>query len=345
VDSARVLYEAVFGPADAELDGVRHLVFEPDGAFLQLPVNLLIAEQAGVDAYHARVTQGGDEYDFREIAWFGRDRTISTALSAASFRQARAASASKAQRAYLGLGRNRPIPETPASYIPTPEQRESDAACAIPLSAWNRPISANELVSAQQLIGGGRSELVLDGAFSDSALMSRDDLDQFRIVHFATHGLVNPPQPGCPARPALLTSFGEKNSDGLLRFVEIFDLELDADLVILSACDTASFATLEATRAAGVASGGGQALDGLVRAFIGAGGRQVIASHWPAPDAFNATERLFSGMFGSGSDRTIGGALLDGQQKLMDDPETSHPFYWSGFAVIGDARKPLLTGI
>lgn len=345
VDSARVLYEAVFGPADAELDGVRHLVFEPDGAFLQLPVNLLIAEQAGVDAYHARVTQGGDEYDFREIAWFGRDRTISTALSAASFRQARAASASRAQRAYLGLGRNRPIPETPASYIPTPEQRESDAACAIPLSAWNRPISANELVSAQQLIGGGRSELVLDGAFSDSALMSRDDLDQFRIVHFATHGLVNPPQPGCPARPALLTSFGEKNSDGLLRFVEIFDLELDADLVILSACDTASFATLEATRAAGVASGGGQALDGLVRAFIGAGGRQVIASHWPAPDAFNATERLFSGMFGSGSDRTIGGALLDGQQKLMDDPETSHPFYWSGFAVIGDARKPLLTGI
>jgi CHAT domain-containing protein len=52
----------------------------------------------------------------------------------------------------------------------------------------------------------------------------------------------------------------------------VFELKLDADLVILSACDTASLAGLEATRAAGIESGGGQALDGLVRAFIGAGG-------------------------------------------------------------------------
>ncbi|MHA6334043.1 CHAT domain-containing protein [Qipengyuania sp. CAU 1752] len=341
VDSARQLYDAVFAPVSDRLVGVRHLVFEPDDAFLQLPVNLLIGEQAGVEAYHARVDQGGDEYDYSGVEWLGRDRAISTALSASSFKQAREVAASSAQRTYLGLGRNRTIAETPPQMIPPAEIRALEADCAIPLTAWDRPISADELFGARRIVGEAQSTLLLDGEFSDTALKTRGDLDQYRIVHFATHGLVNAPQPGCPARPALLTSFGGDGSDGLLRFIEIFDLNLDADLIILSACDTASFATLEATREAGVASGGGQALDGLVRAFIGAGGRQVIASHWPAPDSYDATERLFTTMFTAGANRTMGGALLSAQRQLMDDPETSHPFYWSGFALIGDARKPL----
>ena len=143
---------------------------------------------------------------------------------------------------------------------------------------------------------------------------------------------------------ALLTSFGGPGSDGLLQFAEVFELKLDADLVILSACDTASLAGLEATRAAGIESGGGQALDGLVRAFIGAGGRQVIASHWPAPDQYDATKRLFEGFFRSPPGTSLGQALLGAQQRLMDDPATSHPFYWSGFALIGDGERPLFGG-
>ena len=121
---------------------------------------------------------------------------------------------------------------------------------------------------------------------------------------------------------------------------EIFNLHMDADLVILSACDTASQAGEEATREAGVLTGGGQALDGLVRAFIAAGGRQVIASHWPAPDDYRATGRLFGRFFG-GSGESIGGALQAAQIALMDDPDTSHPFYWAGFALIGDGARPV----
>ena len=98
-------------------------------------------------------------------------------------------------------------------------------------------------------------------------------------------------------QPALITSFGPAGSDGLLTFKEIFDLRLDADLVILSACDTASEASTAATRAAGLATGGDVALDGLVRAFVAAGGRLVVASHWPVPDDFNATQRLITGLF------------------------------------------------
>jgi CHAT domain-containing protein len=141
-----------------------------------------------------------------------------------------------------------------------------------------------------------------------------------------------------------VTSFGPAPSDGLLSFKEIFALRLNADTVVLSACDTAGAATIEATRDAGVATGGNFALDGLVRAFVGAGARSVIASHWPVPDDFDATNRLMSGMFRSASTVAVGEALRTAQVRLMDDPLTSHPSDWGAFAVVGDATKPLTGG-
>jgi CHAT domain-containing protein len=68
----------------------------------------------------------------------------------------------------------------------------------------------------------------------------------------------------------------------------------------------------------------------------------VLASHWPAPDAFRATERLISGLFSDGRGRSIAGALRQSQLDLMDDPVTSHPFYWAGFALIGDGSRSFL---
>jgi CHAT domain-containing protein len=319
-------------------------VFEPDGALLQLPVNLLTADQAGVAAYHARVDAGGDEFDLRGIRWLGRDKAISTALSPASFRDARRAPPSQAGRAYLGLGQNEPLGAVTQAAFTRGLPESTDPGCALPVASWNQPIADDELVAASQVFGAGRADLLTRAAFTDTAIEQRDDLDMFRILHFATHGVVTPPREGCPAQPALVTSFGGPGSDGLLEFGDVFDLDLDADLVILSACDTASTAGLAATRQAGLESGGGQALDGLVRAFIGAGGRQVIASHWPAPEEYEATERLFSGFFQSPAGTSLGDALRAAQAGLMDDAETSHPFYWSGFALIGDGERPLFTG-
>ena len=146
-----------------------------------------------------------------------------------------------------------------------------------------------------------------------------------------------------PVRPVLLTSFGPAGqSDGLLTFGEIFELKLDADMVILSACDTAGEVDAQSIREAGVATGGGTSRDGLVRAFIGAGGRAVLASHWPAPDDFNATARLITGLFPAGAAVSTGEALLLAEQKLMADPLTSRPYSLAGFAVVGDATRPLV---
>lgn len=343
VELARSLYLDLFAPVDARLSSVTHLIFEPDGAMLRLPPNLLISDQAGVDAYLKRIENpDADEFDFRDIKWLGRDRAISTAVSVRGFRDARLAGASRGTRNYLGLGQNAPVSSDIKVAATRSASGTPDAQCQWPLDEWNRPIAATELRQAAGILGPAGTEIVTDAAFTDSAIMARNDLRDYRVLHFATHGLVTPPRKGCPARPALLTSFGGDNSDGLLNFNEIFDLKLDADLVILSACDTAGQASKEATRAAGIGTGGGTALDGLVRAFIGAGGRAIVASHWPAPDDYHATERLIGGLFGNATGESIGTALQKAQLPLMDNAETSHPFYWSGFAIVGDGARPLL---
>ena len=345
-NEAHALYTALFGPVAQDLAAARHLIFEPDGAMLSLPVNVLIADAKSAEAYVEQAARpSGDPFDLRGMNWLARDKLVSTAVSARSFMDARKQPGSKASGAYLGLGRNTAV--SSASVVRGSQVRGADGAmmadCSWPLATWNRPISEAELINARALLGSQGADIMVGQAFSDTAIKSRSDLDNFRILHFATHGLVTPPQPTCPARPALVTSFGATGSDGLLSFSEIFDLKLDADMVILSACDTAGQADISVTRAAGIVSGGGSALEGLVRAFIGAGSRSVLASHWPAPDDFNATARLINGLFEATPGTSSGEALLKAQQTLMADVDTSHPYYWAGFAVIGDSARPLVS--
>ncbi len=341
VASARELYVRLFGPVAAELPQVKHLVFEPDGALLKLPINLLVTDDASVAAYQARMkAKDADEYDFRGTKWLGRTTQVSTSVAAAAFRDVRAARPSNGKRAYLGLGENTPIGTSTPGAARTRAALEAGGKCIWSPNIWANPVKANELREAAARFGSG-AEVVTGAAFTDSGIGTKSDLADFRILHFATHGLVTAPQPECPPRPALLTSFADTaGSDGLLSFGEIFGLRIDADLVILSACDTAGSATVGATREAGVTSGGEFALDGLVRAFVGAGGRTVLASHWPVPDDFDATGRLVSGLFAQDG-RTIGEALETSQEALMDDAKTSHPFYWSAFAIVGDGAAHL----
>jgi len=341
VVGARELYVRLFSPVADQLSQARHIVFEPDGALLKLPINLLVTDDASVAAYKARMAgKNPDEYDFRGTKWLGRTAQISTSVAASAFRDVRAAPPSDGNRAYLGLGENTPIGTATPGAARTRAVLEGGERCLWSPNIWANPIKADELREAAARFSGG-TQVLTGAAFTDSAIQAMGDLAEYRILHFATHGLVTAPQAECPPRPALLTSFGEgEGSDGLLSFAEIFGLRIDADLVILSACDTAGSATVGATREAGVTSGGEFALDGLVRAFVGAGGRTVLASHWPVPDDFDATGRLVSGLFAEDG-RATAEALRLSQLGLMDEAQTSHPFYWSAFAVVGDGAARL----
>ena len=349
LDLAHGLYQSLFGPVAAEVGPVTHLIFEPDGAMLRLPPNLLVMDRAAIDAYRRPPPRRRRRRRLRfprHRSWLGRDRDISTAVSARAFRDVRQAPPSRARAEYLGFGENEPA----QALLPPGRrhQRRRRVPAGLRLVA-RRPGTGRspprELVVAGAAAApgqAGEAEIVTGAAFTDTAIMARGDLADYRILHFATHGLVTPPRPECPARPALLTSFGGEGSDGLLSFAEIFDLRLDADLVILSACDTAGRASLAATARGGpVAAAANSRSDGLVRAFVGAGGRMVVASHWPVPDDYDATERLISGLFTAPPGTGTAAALRVAQRALMDERDTSHPYYWSGFAVVGDGAAPV----
>ncbi len=336
------LFTDIAGPVAGDLREIKHLIYEPDGPLLKLPLAPLVMERAGVDAYAARQKlPNADPFDFRGVAWVGRGLEISTSVSPLAFRDLRGAAGSRASKAYIGFGQNAPLIGPALAQAETRGVVGTGPGCTWAPSEWSHPVPGAELDQAAAVLAGGGATVVKGPQFTDTDITTRPDLAQYRILHFATHGLVTAPKPDCPARPALMTSFGGPASDGLLTFAEVFDLHLDADLVILSACDTAGAASVGASREAGVATGGDFALDGLVRAFVGAGGRVVIASHWPVPDEFNATQRLIAGLFTAPRGASIAGALHAAQLPLMDAAATSHPYYWAAFSVVGDGARPM----
>jgi CHAT domain-containing protein len=191
------------------------------------------------------------------------------------------------------------------------------------------PETANEARAVAHLLGAGDDAVLIGAAATEANLRARP-LEDYRVLYFATHGIL-PGELHCQGEPGLALSppaapATSPAEDGLLDASEIAQLKLNADLVVLSACNTA----------ASGGSFGGEALAGLADAFFNAGARAVIASHWEVPSL--ATARLMSGLFEIyAKDRAQGlaEALRQAQLALLRDPATAHPFNWAAFTVIG----------
>jgi CHAT domain-containing protein len=210
------------------------------------------------------------------------------------------------------------------------------------LSRQLAPIDKSELFKAGAALGLAHTPMLTDAEFTDTAVLGRKDLDQFQVLHFATHGLTEG-QWGCAkSPPALVTSMGSEGSDGILSFNEIARLRLDANLVVLSACETASGVSQAEARAAGQEETG-NTLEGLVRAFLAANARAVLTTYWPISDE-GESEALIEDFYRSARNTTIGEALKGAQLTIMDQPASSHPIFWGPFFIVGDANKPLISG-
>ncbi|HYR85064.1 MAG TPA: CHAT domain-containing tetratricopeptide repeat protein [Terriglobia bacterium] len=153
------------------------------------------------------------------------------------------------------------------------------------------------------------------------------DLAQYRILHFATHGLLNSLH---PELSGLVFSTVDKNGqpqDGLLRLNEIFNLSLNAELVVLSACETALGKEIK-----------GEGLIGLTRGFMYAGAPRVVASLWKVEDRATAElmKRFYEGML----KRQLkpAAALREAQLALSRDKRWSAPYYWAAFILQGEWR-------
>jgi CHAT domain-containing protein len=341
-DDARAyaLFRLIAGPAEGELMNARALVVDPSGPLERLPAAVLVTRY---DKKAAALRS--DPFDFSQTSFLASTATISTALSPRSFLTARALPPSRATRPFLGLGEHQPsaILGT-AGMVRVGYGCMVDAGKLSALSAQFKPIDKSELTIAADALGANDAPQIVDAAFSDTAVEARDDLSQYAVVHFATHGLEEG-QWGCPSSPpALVTSFGDANSDGLLSFSEIAGLHLDANLVFLSACDTAAGVKDEALARQSGQEEVGSTLDGLVRAFLTANARAVMATYWQV-SAEKEGQEFIRTFYSSGRTKAIGAALQDAQRELMRQPAYSHPFYWAPYFVVGDSSKEMLAGV
>ncbi|MBW8816477.1 MAG: CHAT domain-containing protein [Caulobacterales bacterium] len=343
------MFQRLFGPVQAQLMAARHLIYEPDGALISLPVAALVT--ADPSAVLAGVAKTKDP-DYRKIAWLGARTDSALVLSAASFMQSRAFAPSRAKQPFLAFA----DPATPAktntqAYASVVKRgmqirgvgRDLSSICENTRLALLEmpplPDTADEVRQVGASIAGAGAasgdQIVVGGAFTDDTVKARKDLSNYKVLYFATHGLL--PQPSaCLPEPALMTSVGGADSDGLLDSSEILDLKLDADLVVLSACDTGGAGANDPS-ATGL-QGGGEALGGLTRAVIYAGGRSLIVSHWSVDSV--ATVRLMTGMFSSGAPSEAA-ALQKAQAALQQTEQFSHPYFWAPFTIVGDGSKPL----
>jgi CHAT domain-containing protein len=193
------------------------------------------------------------------------------------------------------------------------------------LARLNGTRTEAEQIAALTKQNGGTADIWLDLNANEASVQSRD-LKGYRVVHIATHGLLNAERPQFTG--LVLSLVGNKEGDGFLRTDEIFNLKLGAPLVMLSACETGLGKEKR-----------GEGVIGLTRAFMYAGAPTVGVSLWSVSD--NSTALLMTDFYKrmfSGTGMAPGAAMQAAQKSMIEGKKYSTPFYWAPFVLVGDWR-------
>lgn len=174
-------------------------------------------------------------------------------------------------------------------------------------------------------VAGGRQNLAAIGFAATKAAAVDPSLGSYQYLHFATHGLLDAERPSLSAIALSLVDDEGMPREGFLRAHELYNLNLSADLVVLSACQTGLGKEIR-----------GEGLVGLTRAFMYAGAARVIVSLWNVSD--RATSDLMGRLYREmlQGDRTPAASLRAAQLALRADPRWQHPYYWAAFVLQGD---------
>src|SRR5579859_450194 len=342
VDLAYQIYQKMLGPIEPQLAKVHRLIYQPDPTMIGIPIGALVTDPASVQLV-ARNTEAAraakTEVSYKGVSWLAARMDTSVSISTAAFWNTRRTRPSKGAKPFLGFA-DPVIPNGPTAFknVVAPAWSISIAGGADFCAGFRKalmklpqlPEADSEVKSVAAAVGAPGS-VILGAEFTDDRVRHgggfEGALDQYRVLYFATHGLL-PQANGC-LQPALVTSLGGPTSESLLDTGAIPDLQLDADLVVLSACNTG--AGLEDT-------GGGAALGGLVSTFTYAGARNLLVSNWEVNSA--ATEILMSALFKSKA-ATQGDALIEAERSFMARDDYSHPYYWAAFLIVGDSARAL----
>jgi CHAT domain-containing protein/Tfp pilus assembly protein PilF len=333
---ANELYVALFGQVDAIVKDKRSLLVAPSGALTALPFHLLVTEKPA-----AAIPEKLDGY--REAAWLLKRQAVSVLPSVASLKAlrgfARRDQAVKPMTGFgdplfnpaAGGGEKRTASRSLTGVAYTDFWRGAGVDRKMLSAALSRlPDTADELNAVAKDLGVPKSDIHL-GADASETTVKRTPLGDYRVVYFATHGLVAGDVKGI-AEPSLVLSIPREPSaldDGLLTASEAAQLKLNADFVVLSACNT-----IAGDRP------GAEALSGLARSFFYAGARSLLVTHW-AVVSEAATRLTISTFDRLKADPKIGRAEALRQAMLgyLNDtsaPQNAYPAFWGPFALIGE---------
>ena len=349
------LYKGLFGEFEDLIKG-KHLLLVPSGALTALPFQVLVTSASAGSAPQGLTPN---------TPWLTRRHALTVLPSVSSLAALRRnAKGSDAPEAFIGFGDPVLTGSPRCGKIKVPDKcpgeeiqvavadsevtrsaGEADATesyfrngladvVAVNTRLCPLPDTAFELKCVARSLGAPGNSIVLGADMTETNLKSLPLYD-FKVVHFATHGLLagetaqlakNNAEPALVFSPPDLATEGD---DGLLTASEVAGLKLNADWVIMSACNTA-----------GGGEPGAEALSGLAKAFFYAGARALLVSHWPVNStaATMLTSRTFAELK---KDASIGRseALRRAMLALMSDekrPWAAHPSIWAPFVVVGE---------
>jgi CHAT domain-containing protein/tetratricopeptide (TPR) repeat protein len=349
---ANGLYAQLLEPVKAGWSGASELLVVADGPLGALPFSMLVS-QRGHDSADGDLLFS----QYRDVAWLARDLSVTNLPSANALKSLGGTGAHIAGGAarfpFVGFGdpffsiaqqaqardqKARPVQVAVRgiSLRSVPRTRAVDSA-----EIENLPRLADtrdEIIAIAATLKANPRRDVFLGEFASEAQVKSMDLTPYRVISFATHGLVPGDLNGLD-QPALALSSPKvthDNGDGLLTMNEILGLRLNADIAVLSACNTAA------------ADGqGAEAVSGLGRAFLYAGTKALVVSNWPVHS--EATTELMTRMFKSlANDNTLtrAEALRRTRLTMIDEGvfkvegkvafSYAHPIFWAPFTIVGD---------
>lgn len=287
--ASRAVYDAVLGPLAPDLAPFKHVCVIPDDDLWSVPFDVL--------------------NDPRGVALIEKV-TVSYAPSLLMLRDTRRAGRHKAERLLLGMAN----PAINAGTTSLVRSINRD----LPLGAL--PDAEREVERLRDLYGAAHADVHVGAAARET--LFKTEAGRYRILHIATHGMVDDHSP----MYSCLVLGPDEHNDGLLEMREIVDLDLQADLAVLSSCDTARGRISR-----------GEGMVGVAWAFLAAGCPTTVVSQWKVDSA--ATERLmvdFHRNLIRGDFQAKANALRKAKLALMKNPLYRHPFYWAPFIVVGD---------
>ncbi|MGE0154549.1 MAG: CHAT domain-containing protein [Reyranellaceae bacterium] len=351
---AHGLYNLLLKPVEQGWTPAKRLTVIVNGAMGLLPLSLLPTAAADPKAGSGPLFS-----EYRDVHWLARTHSVTVVPSAAAFRTLRRLPPGPATReSFIAFGdpyfsaEQATEAETPPSSAPistaalrgvplkrraAPQTQSVDSAELALLPRL--PDTADELKLVAQALRVNSSKSLFLGKAANENVVTTTDLSRYRVVAFATHGLVSGDLNGL-TQPALALSAPDVAGvpgDGLLTLEEILALKLDADWVVLSACNT------------GVgASAGADAASGLARAFFYAGTRTVLVTNWSVHSA--SARELVADLFrrqSAAPDKSRDEALRQAMMAMLDQSgftdqsgkmlfSYAHPLFWAPYTIIGD---------